>query len=312
MVSRRYCCALMSAVLFVVPLFVAPLSVQAETITFDDLTLAPNSYWNGPDTNGTTVAGPYGDVIQGSFSSHGVTFGNSYDTTYGSWSGFAYSNTDDTTTPGFGNQFSAYSGSGRGLGQDNYGVAFGHHEIGSVFGAPPFDPQSLSQLSELPHFDIPTGQQIEGAYLNNTTYAGLSMLNGDAFAKQFGVGDWFKVTAYGSDASGLVLSTSVDFYLADFQSPNHLIVSDWTYFDLSSLKDAQTIYFNLTSSDVGAFGMNTPAYFAIDDIQLKSPAPAPEPTSLALLLIGGLGVGCLRRSRSSNQHGILVVSKSMP
>lgn len=306
-VSRRYRCALLFVLLCVAPLVVAPSSATAETIDFEDLTLAPNSSWSGPASNGTTVAGPFGDVIQGTFSSNGVTFGNTYDPTFGSWGGFAYSNTSDTTTPGFGNQFSAYSGSGRGPGQDNYGVAFGHHDIGSVFGAPAFDPQSLSQLSELPHFDIPTGEQIDGAYLNNTTYAALSMLNGDAFSKQFGDGDWFKVTAYGSDASGLVLSNSVDFYLADFLSPSHSIVSDWTFMNLSTLKDAQTIYFNLTSSDVGAFGMNTPAFFAIDDIKLKSTSPVPEPTSLALLLIGCLGAGCLRRSRISNQHGTLIV-----
>ena len=85
----------------------------AELVDFDDLPLAPNSHWNGPDPAGTDEPDPFGGPLPvkvGSFTSGGVKFGNEYNTNYDSWGGFAYSNQTDNTTPGFGNQFSAFTG----------------------------------------------------------------------------------------------------------------------------------------------------------------------------------------------------------
>src|SRR3954468_19483597 len=73
-------------------------------VTFDDLSLAPNSFWNGPDPNGTIVNGPFGPETHRRFTSGGVAFANNFQNSFGSWDGFAYSNTSDTTTPGFTNQ----------------------------------------------------------------------------------------------------------------------------------------------------------------------------------------------------------------
>ena len=99
----------------------------------------------------------------------------------------------------------------------------------------------------------------------NTTYAALSMLDGDQFAKKFGPSDWFLLTITGEDASNNPLG-SVNFYLAR----NGSIVNTWQSVDLSSLSAAKTLEFNLTSSDTGLYGMNTPAYFAMDDLALSS------------------------------------------
>ncbi|HKK78414.1 MAG TPA: DUF4465 domain-containing protein, partial [Phaeodactylibacter sp.] len=44
------------------------------------------------------------------------------------------------------------------------------------------------------------------------------------------------------------------------------IVEDWTYLELSSLGNADSLLFTLSSTDNGQFGMNTPAYFCIDNI----------------------------------------------
>src|SRR5207249_4062813 len=112
------------------------------------------------------------------------------------------------------------------------------------------------------------------ARIANTTYAALSMLNGDSFAKKFGGAsgndpDYFLLTITGLD-SQQHSTGSVDFYLADYRFANNAqdyIVSDWTTVDLSSLGlDTQTLSFGLTSSDVGDYGMNTPAYFALDNL----------------------------------------------
>jgi len=278
------------------------------TATFDELPLAPESYWRGPDPNGTIDQGPYGDVNQGRFSTGGVDFVNKSELTFGSWSGFAYSNTTDITTAGYLNQFSAYTGGGHE--SDNYGVAFGYHDVeANLTGNDPFDPTNISQLQGLPYFTLPTGSTIEGMYVTNTTYAALSMLYGDSFAKNFGgvTGDdpdWFKLTAYGADASGHVLGASVDFYLADYRfSDNSLdyIVDDWRFMDLSALAGAERIYFNVSSSDVGLFGLNTPGYFAVDDVRYSAATVAvPEPASLASASVGSAVIAFVawRRSRA--------------
>ena len=87
------------------------------------------------------------------------------------------------------------------------------------------------------------------------------MLNGDQFAKKFEAGDWFKLTITGKDSNGVVTDT-VDFLLADGTD----IVDAWTWVDLSGLGEVKSILFSLSSSDTGAFGMNTPSYFALDSI----------------------------------------------
>jgi hypothetical protein len=267
--------------------------LRADSIaTFENLPLEPESSWNGPDPNGQIVPGTYGDVNVGSFTSGGAVFTNRYDLTYGSWSGFAYSNTTDTTTPGWTNQFSAYTGSG--YNSANYGVAFGYRDLDR------FDPTNVSQLKGLPSIAVPTGEGIAGMFVTNTTYAALSMLYGDGFGKKFGgeTGDdedWFKLTAYGIDASGNAMGTSVDFYLADYRFEDNskdYIVSDWQYWDLSALSGAASLHFNLSSSDVGQYGMNTPAYFALDDVRFTTSA-IPEPSSFVLMGIGGISLAFL-------------------
>jgi len=63
---------------------------------------------------------------------------------------------------------------------------------------------------------------------------------------------------------------SVVFIYADFRNTDNskdYIIKDWAYVDLSKLGVFDTIFFNLESSDVGQFGMNTPAFFCIDNFE---------------------------------------------
>ena len=104
---------------------------------------------------------------------------------------------------------------------------------------------------------------VPGTYVTNTAYAVNSMTKGDDYAKKFEEGDWFLLTFQGY--LGKVPTGKVEFYLADFRNGKSLIVKDWTYVDLSSLTLVDHITCTLTSSDTGDFGMNTPAYFCIDN-----------------------------------------------
>jgi hypothetical protein len=267
----------------------------ATTVDFDDLALPANSFWNGPAANANDEPDPYGGALPvkvGTFASHGVNFGNEYNLNYGNWGGFAYANQTDNTTPGFGNQYSAFSGAGNGPGNDNYGVVFGYNAN--------VNPQAADQVSDLPYFELPEGASVQSAYVTNTTYAALAMRDGDPFSKQFGGpsggdADWFRLTVHGVDALGALLPASVEFYLADYRFDDDYIVDTWEFLDLSPLAGAKRVVFNLASSDSGIDGMNTPAFFAIDDVQFSH---VPEPASWVLLMGGACALFArLRRKR---------------
>ncbi len=135
---------------------------------------------------------------------------------------------------------------------------------------------------------------MQGAWFTNTTYAALSMRDGDAFAKRFGgeTGsdpDFFKLIVEGIDAFGGSTGTA-ELFLADFRfadSAEDYILDEWVFLDLSGLGAVRALRFGFESSDVGAFGINTPVYFAIDDL-----VTIPEPGHAVLI---GLGLTLLAR-----------------
>ena len=137
----------------------------------------------------------------------------------------------------------------------------------------------------------------------NSTFAALEILHGSGFAKKFGgvTGDdpdWFSVTFTGYDADGFGTGTVV-VYLADYRfadNASDYLVSDWTTYDLSGLgSGVKTIVLSLASSDVGAFGINTPTYVALDDLAYVA---VPEPAAAATIAgLGAIAVAVSRRRR---------------
>lgn len=224
--------------------------------TFDDLSLPANSHYM-PGTSASFVSGA-------------ASFNHSFTEYFPGccWSGWTYSNRTDTTTPGSDNQYSAFTGAGAG-GSANYAVAY--------LGAPAITFAAPSMVNSLA--------------VTNTTYAGLSMRLGDGFAKRFGGADgtdpdFLKLTITGLSAAGLVTG-SVDTYLADFRfadSAQDHVLDQWRTVDLSGLGMVQSLRFSMASSDTGEFGMNTPAYFAMDNLSVTA---VPEPSTWALVLAGG-------------------------
>ena len=223
---------------------------SAAIATFDDLTLPAESFWNGSDESG-------------GFNSSDVFFENNYNSSWSTWVGFSYSNITDTTTFGIEGQYNAVAGSGQD-GSANYAVCC----VGWT------GPSTVT-------FD--TTRVVSGLYVTNNNYAYYSMLNGDLFAKKFGGDsgnepDWFLLTITGKDDADNVAG-NIEFYLADFRFEDNsqdYIVDTWQLVDLTSLGTAKTLEFSLSSSDVGDWGMNTPAYFAIDTIMAESAPPYTE------------------------------------
>jgi hypothetical protein len=90
------------------------------------------------------------------------------------------------------------------------------------------------------------------------------MTNGDDFAKQFMSDDWFELTIEGFNNE--VSTGTVKVMLADSSDSAPKILETWQTVDLSSLGEVSKLAFTLNSSDVGNYGMNTPSFFAVDNI----------------------------------------------
>ena len=230
------------------------------TTTFENQGLAPGAYQDN--------AGP-----GGKFAIDGHSFNNVYDTSFGTWSGWALSTMTDSTTPGFGNQYSAVVGSGAG-GSHTYSIGF-------PFAFPSPDPSHPADSV----IDLAGGTVPVSIDVTNTTYAYFSMKDGDGFAHAFGPNDYLLLDIRGYDGpagAGSVVG-EVDFYLANFLNGNSLLVNTWETVDLSSLSNAKSLRFGLRSSDVSQFGINTPSYFAVDNFRVLT-VPEPGAGVLAVLL----------------------------
>lgn len=105
-------------------------------------------------------------------------------------------------------------------------------------------------------------------YITNTTYAALTMKNGNAFSKilNFDDKDWLKITIIGKDINDKVTG-SVEHYLADFRTKDSKGISTaWEKVDLKALGKVYKVTFKMEGSDIGQYGLNTPAYFCMDDL----------------------------------------------
>ena len=229
-------------------------------VKFEDLALSADS------------AAP-ADATEAPFVSQGVTFNRTwnheFDCCPAAW---AYSNKTDLTTAGFTNSYSAYvlpDGGGYG-GSANFAVA----------NDTEFDDAVVA---------LPGPSRVEGMYVTNVTYAFLAVVDGDDGAEfvkgPFADGDWFKLNIIGTNGRGEETG-QVEFYLADYRDGQSAAVADWTWVDLTPLgEDVSTLGFELSSTDNSMFGMNTPSFFAIDDLTF---VPVPEPTSLLLTLFAAM------------------------
>jgi hypothetical protein len=253
------------------------------TIDFENHPLA------GPETHDNGNDGP------GTFDFNGVEFEYLYNLAGNYFSGFAISNETDVTTPGFMNQYSAYPGSGAN-GSSNFAIFY-----------------------SFPNRGIKTttaNQRIESFELTNTTYAYLSMRDGDGYGKQFGSNvnflgvddgtngeDYFFVRIYAENYAQTEMD-SIDFYLGDYRfadSTQDYIIDSWNTIDLTGLSfDVATLTFGFFSSDNDSqFGLRTPAYIAIDNVRTETTggltqlaqdyAAYPNPVQDILTIKGGNG-----------------------
>lgn len=164
--------------------------------------------------------------------------------------GFTYTNKTDITTPGYTN-ISAITAKGKN---------------GKVYLTSNTNSFTSAQITNLKTSEF----EFKGVWVTNTTYAYLAIKDGNdgigSVKGPFTNNDWFKLTATGYKADKSKIG-SIDFYLADFRDGKQEIVNTWKWFDWSSIKDADYITFEMSSTDNGEW-MNTPSYFCLDGITL--------------------------------------------
>jgi len=230
-----------------------------DTLTFESFPLDPmTGYFNG-----STLVPQDTNTVDTFYTLDNFKFDISFtkwSETVSSWAGYAVSRTTDTVTAGVTNQYSAYAYGGAN-GSEKYGVAY------------------LFDDSKKIEFD--TIRTLKSIDITNTTYAVQSMLKGDNFAKIFGSPngadgnpdgtegkDWFLLEIIPLDENDQKSGDTIKYYLADYRFDNDAddyIIKEWKTVNLENVK-AKKLVFKLSSSDTGGSGMNTPAYFALDNL----------------------------------------------
>jgi hypothetical protein len=238
--------------------FVKILGANAQSSTqvsnFEDWLLPTNSYINGS-------ASP---MVDTGFTDGSCYFPTFFDSSFGGlWDrGYALTNMVDTLNPDYTNLYGCAAGKGYN-GSNNY------------ISVQPFS--YLLTYSKLKVLTFPASSnnkgRFDGMYITNSFYAYSSMKNGDFLETKFGDStgnrpDYFKLIARGY-LNGNLKNDSATFYLADYRFADNsqdYIVKNWTWFNCENLGIVDSVYFEMRSSRNGQFGMNTPAFFAIDDV----------------------------------------------
>ena len=238
---------------------VAAVSANAQTpfhVTFEDQGLIADTAFND--------AGAIGGY--NNFNSGSVVFPNYYSGgPFAFWNGFGVSSMMDVTTQSYTNDLSAITGVGHN--SQSYGVFY-----------PSSDTVYRMQFAG-------NASTLDSMYITNTTYAYLEMLNG-GYGKVFGSingadgnpdgtngNDFFILTIYGHDQNN-VKTDSMDVDLADFTfavNTQDYVLNTWKKITFTGFDNIAYLTFGFESSDNHpVYGINTPTYFAVDDIYGKT------------------------------------------
>jgi hypothetical protein len=246
-------------------LLIGSLGATAQTTSTFEGSLLP-----GADTTYLETQIPNGDGVYTFESGNALFYGN---ITWGSfWGNFNYSNHTDTVVSGTGNNItgSGYDGSSQ------FAIAY-----------VPIDFMNTAN----PTATIPVGTKLQGAaagkhvlgtYVTNSVYAYRYILNNDFYANN---NYWFKLVVRGY-LNGAKTTDSVVFTLADYtNTASPVLVNKWEWVDLTPLGQVDSVTFDLASNDtLGGFGINTPAYFAIDNF-ITSDGFCPKPQNIAAVSV---------------------------
>ena len=225
---------------------------KIKTISFENQALNTDGFWIG-EAKGASYS--YDDSWGGTTTTYTdnayteasvkfpVTY-NVYSSAYGTsdfWSGFAISNRTQTS-------FDATT-----LTPDQYNNVTGKAHTGNNFCVITTYGEAIS----VPNVNV------KGFWFTNSAYSVNSILNGDYYAgAPFEATDWFKCTVVVKSDKG---TNKKELDLAKDGS----YVKDWEYCDLSDMGKVSEISFEFTGSRSNDYGVLTPAYICIDDVQIE-------------------------------------------
>ena len=158
----------------------------------------------------------------------------------------------------------------------------------------------------------PVARVVSGFYVTNTTYAENVILNGNDFARKLDQeGDVFtlKITGYAADDAE---TGSVSYNLAEVKEGKLYYVKDWRWVDLTSLGKVKYVKFEFEGSDTGEYGLNTPAYFAMDSFGGVAPETdaAMEEVDLTDTGIINVGGNAVENDGKYVENGRVVIVKA--
>lgn len=229
-------------------------SEKATVATFEDLGLESESYWTGPADNADETDGAYGKEWVGTFTDGSLNFSNSFNPSYESWYGCAYSNKTSTS-------FSTYD-------KDQWNSCVGHGAEGSAT-------YGVLYGNSIPNFSTKVIQTenneeriIKGMYVTNSAWVIECVENGNGMAKKFEKGSYFKVIFTGTKSDGSSTSP-IELFLADYTSDNEAdwsCLKDWKWVDLSSLGNIVSLSISFDGTDKTYGYLNTSTYVCVDNI----------------------------------------------
>ncbi len=241
----------------VLMLFSVTIFAQSTVFTFDELTLPDTGYWNGKDT--TVYNHFFGDDV--------VQFNNQFSDAggYDVWSGFAFSNWTDTVTTGYTNQWSVFAG------ESHSGAIFGLGYVSIDYAAADYPTIPIN-------IEFAQPVVVDSFFITNSTYTAREIRDGgfsDPFSTQNQ--DYYKIVVYAINQTDTI--DTVEVFLADYRTQDSMVVKQWIPVHFSTRGTVTKLAFDAVTTDVGAYGPNTPLYFCIDDLSYSLVAETREITT---------------------------------
>lgn len=263
----------------------------------------PTSYGDNlyPGSDNQITTGYITKVYEDTYIQFPINYGYNYDESYNmSWcytfynGGIAVSDFHDMEDASYMNQLSVYNTSSPSGGRFTVANGYAYDEEYKLINDPlkanysDFNGCAHVYLTDSKGYSVKnpgtdenvSGEEEEGwfnsVWITNTTYAFYSILNGNGFNTPLNEENkgWFKVQFIAfkdDDPTGKAVGFT-EAYLANFdpeQADGYLgIIDEWIKVDLSMLPKASILVINFTGSDTGDYGLNTPAYCALDKFEI--------------------------------------------
>ncbi len=116
---------------------------------------------------------------------------------------------------------------------------------------------------------IENASQVVQLRISNSTYAYNSMKFGDFVGKKFSAAEKDSFVLIITGFSNEIKKFSKRVYLADYRfadTNKNFMLDTWQIVKFNTNETADSLSFTLESSDNGQFGMNTPAFFVMDNV----------------------------------------------